>query len=85
MTDKLNGIYGRLWPDPSETERYVLEKQEACAHLEQKLLEAAESLPKETRDLITSYIYAREELELCSVVQAYKAGQKTGSRESGIS
>lgn len=82
MTDKLNQLYDQLWPEPSDLELRVMELREECADLEQRLLDAAGSLPYETKMLIESYIYTRAELELYSVNQAFKAGRKIGGHKT---
>ena len=81
MVDRLNEVYGQLWPEPSQTELRVMELQDECARLEQRLMDAAEELPDEIKMLINSYILTRAEMELYSVVQAYKSGRKIGGHK----
>ena len=84
MKDRLHQVYSQLWPEPSDTELYIMELQETCNNLEQRLLDVAEQLPDETGRLIESYICNREELELYSITQAFKAGRKIiGQKECG--
>ena len=83
MIDRLHQIYSQLWPEPSETELYIMELQETCDNLEQRLLDVAGQLPDDTGRLIESYICNRGELELYSITQAFKAGRKIiGQKES---
>ena len=78
MTDNLKRIYGQLRPEPDENAQHILELLEECDRLEHQLVKTAKNLPPETDELIKRYIYSRGELELYSVTQAYKAGQKAG-------
>ena len=78
MTNRLNRIYDQLWPEPSETELRVMELRVECADLEQRLLDASDSLPYEIKALIDSFIDTRAELEIYSLEQAFQSGRKVG-------
>ena len=78
MTDRLSQLYNQLWSNPSDEELYIMELQEKCSGLEQRLLDKAGERPDEIGRLIESYVYYRGELELYSITQAFKAGQKAG-------
>ena len=81
MDKMLNQLYDQLWPEPSETELRVMELRVECADLEQQLLDAAETLPYETKALVDSYILTRAELEIYSLKQAFQAGRKIGGHK----
>ena len=78
MTNKLKEVYNQLKSIPTEKELRIMELEEDCAYLEQKLLDAAENLPYETKALIESYIYNRAELELHNITHAFQAGRRFG-------
>ncbi len=70
MNAKLQDLYA-LPP----IEAYLLDLVEESGRLETRLLEIAEELPEEQRQVVESYIEVRDELEFQSVKRALKFGR----------
>lgn len=75
MDSRLRDLY--TLPDlQMEQEIYLLDLSEQCAYLEERLRYWMETLPEQQKQLLESYIAARDELEFQSVKRALRFGKR---------
>lgn len=78
MDQRQKKILDQLWEEPSEEVLHVQELEDELNVLEQQVFEIARQLPDAQRTIIEGFLYSTAELELYTVVQAYKKGKELG-------
>ena len=80
MDDRTKRIRDQLWEEPSERELRIRELEEQISVLEPEVEAILKGLPDAERTLLEGYLYGLAELELYTVVQAYRRGKELGER-----
>lgn len=78
MREKRNTLRNQLQREPLELEQRVRELEEELLRTEPKVFEITQSLPYEQRMIVEGFIYDTAELEMYTVIQAYKRGREQG-------
>ena len=74
MDSRLKDLYG-LADQQHLAQLYLRELSEQCANLELRVMEIAEALPDEQREILECYMDLRNELEYQSVKVAMKVAK----------
>ena len=77
MGEERNRICKWLWEEVSEEELRLMELEEQCTRLRNRVLEIAKGLSDDQRIAIEGYIYSEAEWEMYSLFQAYEQGRKS--------